>query len=286
MSFIDINHYYESATASSGGWMEKTIPTLVGVLIGFGLNKAHDYYKNKKDVTIAGEDFVNELNLLSEPLENQLSSLDKAIAQMESKDLVTPNVTINIAFVSQRFESIDRLKVSKYFKQTKKEQGRKIVNHLTALVKRVEIDAERIEKYFNEYMAESQKQFDVFHQAANRMLREFSEEVAKVEKEGKTFDSDPLIKDALPFLSRFSRNENLNLVQLTEHVCYPILEVTGKHRTHERSKVLSRQNAFCFDAYKATLEAKSIFAERLKQIKTSIKEIQTQLQSNLDACPK
>lgn len=286
MSFIDINHYYDSISSNGGGWIDKTVPTLVGVLIGFGLNRAYELYKDKKEITRSGEDFINELNLLTESLNNQLASLDKAIEQMVAKELTPPNVTINIAFVGERFNSIDRLRVFKHFHKAKKQEGRTIDNHLYALIKRIEIDATRIEKYYDQYVNTSQEYFDLFHKAVNSMLREFSEEVAKTEKKGIELETDPLMADALPMLSKFSKSQKLNLVELTEQICYPLLEITGKHRMDERIKIISKQNAVCFDSYKGTLEAKNLFAVRLRQIKESIENVKQELNTKISQCPQ
>lgn len=280
MGLIDVNYYSESSQFHSGNWFEKLAPTLIGIVIGFGLNKFYDWYKEKQAIQRAGEEFLNELELFIDPLLLQIDSIKSLVAQIET-DFRNPAILkTSLPLDDDRFKSIDRLFVYKYFK--KKNNGdvkgsRKIVNRLYRIIKISDQEAVRMESLLEKYTTRSNDEFKRFSDALNSILKAFSEIINEVEKEGKDPNKDEFIVQLNNLFEILKNNTDKGIKDLIPLVCEPMSIVTATFRLDDRQKNISEPLRVCFSCFREQQELNKEYVFKFRKILESFEKQHNEL---------
>ena len=117
MALFDFNFYAEHYGSGESSFIEKSFPTILGIFIGFGVNRLYEYLKEKSEIRKAGEEFVNELELYRETLQKQIETLAVAVDNLNKPENIPLSINSYIRSDEERINSINRLFVYKYFKK-------------------------------------------------------------------------------------------------------------------------------------------------------------------------
>lgn len=284
MGFINFNFFSELAEPPSDSWIDKSFPALIGVILGFGLNRLFEHFKERKLIERAGEDFLNELNLLKEPLHKQIEAIKSVINVLKERNKTfSMNITITLPLDNERFNANERLFVYKYFKSRyKKEESRKIVNQLYGIIKIVEAERKRIQDFFEKYIEEEKDEVKIFHAAISRMGRIFSSLLDQEEKKGNKIENDRFLFELYKiFMPSYKGNERRGLPEAIETICKPITEIISRHRFDDRHHKLTEQGQICFDCFHRHNSLNSTLEYQLTQINISLEGLLKQLDEKL-----
>lgn len=284
MGLFDFNYYY--GESSSSGWLEKTLPTLMGVVIGFALNRGYDFLREKDAIKKAGEEFINELELFKEPLAKQITSLDDLIEKLNDPITKDANLVGSIPVDTDRITSINRLYVYKHFKKivgNDAKEARRVVNKLYGTLKVCSMEFERIKVLFENFTKARRMEVKRFNASLNDLLGNFSDLVIQLEKQGMPLENDKLYSELLPYFNILSdKGAQMNIDEIVQHISTPIIHVTAKLRHDERSVIFSANNRACFTCYREYLDIKREFIYLTKSIHSNLTKLNTQFISLLD----
>ena len=280
MSIVDINYYAEGVQSQSSNWLDKSLPAILGILIGFGLNRLYDYIKEQKLIKKSGDTFLLELNLFKEPLSKQIESLNSCIAELESPDFKPIKLTANIPIDQDRFKTIDRLMVYKYFVKLNSnniEEARKEVNKLYGILKVTEMESERMKSYFENFITLGSAEHKKFNNSINELLRIFSKLRIDIEKRAENPDNDELIKELTPLFELVSSSSDKNLIQITEIFCKPLSHILARFRLDERIETMAINLKICYDCFKEHKSIKESYTSKFKNLKLSFEKRQDEM---------
>jgi len=289
MGFINFNYFSELAEPSADSWFDKSFPTLIGVIVGFGLNRLLEHFKERKSIKLAGEDFLNELNLLKEPLQKQIEAIKSVVDVLKrSNKTFSMNIAITLPLDHERFNAKERLFVYKYFKNKyKKDASRKIVNQLYGIVKIVEAERNRIQDFFEKYIEGEKAEVKIFHAAISKMGRIFSSLLDEVEKGGGKIENDKFLFEVYQILIPvYQGNEQIGLPEAVETICKPIAEIISRNRFDDRHHKLTEQSQICFDCFHRHKSLNSTLEFQLTQINISLEGLLKQLNEKLNELDK
>lgn len=283
MAFIDFNFYDENSYSTS--WADKSFPTIIGIMFGFLFNRGYEFWKEKKETRKSGEQFINELELFQEPLKKQIASLDELINELNNPASNSAILVRNIPIETQRFESIDRLKVYRYFETAiakNKKEARKIVNKLYGTLKVCSDESDRLKILFDDFLRERRTYSRNFNDSINDLLGNFSDLIVGIEKKTDSKNDDKLYSSLLPIFEIIrSEASNLNLPQIIERVCTPLAQITAQHRHDERASPFSNNNRSCFRWYREYTATANTIAYDVKIIRSTLFDLEVQLEDIL-----
>jgi hypothetical protein len=279
MSFINLNYYAEGVQSQGSGWLDKSLPTILGILIGFGLNRLYDFIKEQKTIKKSGEEFLLELSLFKEPLSKQIQSLKDTIEDFEKPEFKSLKLVANIPIDQDRFKSIDRLAVYKHFiklNSENKEEGRRQVNKLYGILKVSEMESERMKSYFDSFIALGSAEHKKFTSAINDMLRSYSKFIVNIEKEGKKPTEDKFINALQPLFKILEENQDKTLTQITEMFCTPMAHKLAEFRIDDRASEIGIHLKACFDFFREHKSIKESYKLKFKYLKDTFEKLELQ----------
>jgi hypothetical protein len=284
MSLFDFNYYYGESSANS--WLDKALPTLSGVVIGFILNRGYDHLKERAEIKKAGQEFINESELFKEPLAKQIKSLEELITKLNNPISTDANLVGNIPVDTDRITSINRLHVYKFFKRLTKgdaKEARRVVNKLYGTLKVCSMEAEKMKNLFENFTKNRRAEVKKFNASLNFLLGNFSNLITELEKQGNTPKDDKLHNTLLPiFTILYEQSANLNVDELVKQVSTPLAHITAEFRHDDRTIVFSTNNRDCFSYYREYLDIKREFLNEIENIKSTLSKLNEQLISQLE----
>lgn len=286
MALFDFNFYAEHYGSGESSFIEKSFPTILGIFIGFGVNRLYEYLKEKSEIRKAGEEFVNELELYRETLQKQIETLAVAVDNLNKPENIPLSINSYIRSDEERINSINRLFVYKYFKKKLKnniKESRRKVNKLYNVIKITEIEANNMKTYYDTYLSNAKIEYNKFLEAVNGMISGYSQILIDIEKDGGNPNNDPFVAEMNPIFSKLIENEDKNLYEINELICVPLANVTSKYRVDPRKNLITDHLKVCFRSAKESKALKVYFGFQLNQIKETFEKLIIDLNQNLDA---
>ncbi len=281
---FNFNYYYGESSGS--GWLEKALPTLSGVIIGFALNRGYDYLRERAAIKTAGEEFINELELFKEPLSKQINSVADLINRLSDPVTKDADLVGSIPVDTDRITSINRLHVYKRFKNaigTDSKEARRVVNKLYGTLKVCSMESERMKALFETFRKSRRAEVKRFNALLNDLLGNYSQLVMGLEKQGIALNDDKLYTALFPSFKVLSeKSAEMNVDELVVNVCEPMVYVTAEFRHDDRATVFSTNNRACFTTYREYMDIKREFIHEIKNIHSNLDKLNTQLISLLD----
>ena len=280
MSFIDVNYYAEGIQSQSSSWIDKSLPTILGILIGFGLNRFYDFIKERKAIKKSGDEFLLELGLFKEPLSKQIKSLKDIVEEFEKPDFKSLKLVASIPIDQDRFKTIDRLMVYKYFiklNNKNKEEARRQVNKLYGILKVSEMESERMKSYFDSFIVLGSEEHKKFTNGINEMLRVYSKMIVDIEKQSGAPNDDIFISALQPLFKIVENNQDKNLIQITEMFCTPMAHTLAKFRIDDRANEIGKHLKTCFNCFREHKSIKDSYTLKFKYVKETFEKLELQM---------
>ena len=285
MALFDFNFYAEHYGNSESGIIEKSLPTIIGIFIGFGVNRVYDYFKEKSEIRKAGEEFVNEIELYKETIEKQIESLAQAVDNLKKQENIPLSINSYIRTDEERINIINRLFVYKYFKEKLKnniKESRRKVNKLYNVIKISEIEANNLKSYYDSYLSNAKIEYNKFTEGINGMVNGFSNMLIEIESVGGDPNADQFVAELNTIFSKILQNQDKNLYELSDLICVPLANITSKYRIDPRKNLITDDLKVCFRASKESKALKVYFGFQLNQMKMTYEKLILELNQNLD----
>lgn len=273
MSLITFNFYSEGSSFPEVSLLEKSLPTIVGILIGFALNRIYEVFRERRLIKHSGEEFINEVQLYAEPFEKQINSLQTAIAQLGDENLRTFILEANIPLDTDRFIAINRLNIYKFFQKRFKKnskESRKVVNKLFGILKLCTVETESMKSHFANYNEKRAEDMLRFNNALNGLLGAFGDMVLKMEKDQTDPKTDNFYLAIKPYFDSFDDVNLMTPYEIIPSFFEPLVYISAQYRLDERSDSFSEQLREGFAAVRdlRSLRANLIF--QLEHIKNTL----------------
>jgi hypothetical protein len=284
MSLFDFNFYSGGSQPHEVSLLEKTLPTLIGLLLGFGLNRGYEFLRERRSIKRAGEEFINELLLFVEPLEKQLASLENAVDQLKDPKIRTFILEANIPVDADRIKAIDRLHVYKFFLKRFKyntKESRKVVNKLYGLHMVCSMETDGMKGLLMTFNKDRGEDVLRLNNSLNGLMGAFVSIVLKIEKEKIDPKTDEFYSALKPFFDNFEKVNQMTPYEIIPTFCEPLIQLCALHRFDERSEIFSTHLRESYASYKDYVADRDNFIFHLEHISKALTKRYEELKSIL-----
>jgi len=289
MGLIDFKYYSEAMGSDSANWVEKSLPTLVGVFIGFGLNRLYEFVKERNEIKKSGEELINEMELVRETVLKQAESIEITLNQLSSNDPSKLRLVNYIMADTERYKSINRLHVYRYFSKKLKpdsKTARRVVNKLYKSVLVAETESIRMSSYFDEFLSAGTNIHKEFNKALNLLASDFNEMIRAIEKDDRNPKQDEFIMAMFPIVDLIRKNQDKDYIQLIDIFCRPAAEKLNDFSIDDRTIILGRNLKICFQCFNDYNAANKKLIFLLQQLEITYKSLEIEILNNSEILQK
>jgi len=266
----------------------KDILPFITLLLGIGINKFLDWWKDKKNTIKVGERWVAELRGMDNPIQRQIDLLDK-LQEENSKDTYDyPELAVISTLNFEIFKSLDKSELFKYIKRHKNnndDEAISISNQTHGLISIFTHLHESLQEKFKEYLDGISAHTSTVNKNLQKLSQAFAWYQADLEKE---LDGDPIDdKRYRPILDLFTQyivpykeDGSYDLYVLQTKFFGPLATHLAQLRHDERTKEMADATAECFNAIKGLRMEKrywqgniSTISKRYTEHKKGLKEV-------------
>src|ERR1700722_10908475 len=122
MAYFDFNFYTGDVYGETTSSIIEFLKIIGGAIFGIAITKGVELFGERKRIKRTGEDLINEVLLLEEPIKKQIKSINELIALLKEEKTNTPILTYTLSLNTSRVKEINRNDVSKFFERHYKDR--------------------------------------------------------------------------------------------------------------------------------------------------------------------
>jgi len=237
--FFFVDEYLGSPGNS---WFSDVLP-IITLVLGIFLGRWLDRFDKRKRDRKAITDLITELELLKEPLGNQLARVDEFVESLNDPHKTTPKFTSVISLNLERIKGLDRPGIVDFLERRVKSRVKalELANDLFLGCDVFSHHHSQLSHIVQGYVDKCSPLFDEFEERANELLRCCARLMASIEATGNDPGQDPYVSRLLEFVDVLKGVKDLGTAK--ELVHEPLVEHNAQHRTDVRMNEVSELNS-------------------------------------------
>lgn len=267
---------------------------LLTLILGFVLNKWYDNYTTRKKQKETGSQWIVNFIQLSEPLKNQILSMQKYIPLNDENHFKITNPSFEISLDCDVFRTLDSNSIIPYFNKGKNKISYKeaiiLAGNLKNTIKIIEQNSDEYKKQINVMKHEVSNHISLFNpifndfkilvnEYWNYVNEEHSENAEKIGEAKKMYDL--MMTHVLPYIE----SGEFDLFKLGNEFIKPFFKATFLDREDQKIQEINRLLNLCDMHIKAIKMEKKYFKIRLEKV-LECYQIQLERISEITSNPK
>jgi len=285
MSLFNFNFYSGEVLGQNSSGIITFIEPIIATALGFLLAKGYDWLGGRKKINRAGEDLINEIHLLRNPIDKQVFSINEAIKILKQEKTVSPPLNFIFSLNTERVNFINRTDVVEFFDKYysgNRFLAREKVNNIYAALEVITNNSKMLETLYNAFFERAEVETDKYKENNGLILRRLTHLAGEIARRDILPDSDPFYnKIHTLWKDNFGTSEPIDLFVKNKTFNIPLSEFLSNNFTDERVIDFNDFNYKCLDAYNCLDDLKKELILKFEIIITSLNTQFTELLKNI-----
>lgn len=253
-------------------WLKYSFPVFT-LLLGIGVNRFIDWFKDRKKITKAGRRWVAELRAWQEPIKQQIDLLDRLLQEDPEDEYKHPELAVLTGMDGEAFKALDKSELLRYIERNHKRNfaiSIKISNQTHGLINILANLHESLRGKFNEYLSGTSKFTTIVNENLQQLMQAFAKFGAELENE---YNDPTQFAPYAALLGLFNtyilphRNDGkYDLYELHDQFFWPFLQILGHLRHDARASDMNNLTFTCLNAIKGLRMEKHYWIENMTVI--------------------
>lgn len=259
-------------------WVKYILPILT-LLLGIGINRYIDWYKDYRKVTRSGKRWAAEIRAWQEPIQQQIDLLEKLIKNDPINKYSHPELAVLTGLDGDSFKSLDKSELLQFIERQQKNnhpESIKTSNQVHGLISILANLNDALKEKFNDYLGGTSKYIGLANENLQKLLSAFAKFGVLLEQE----HGDPMQN---PFYKRMAdlfgahiyphmKDGKYDLFVLHEEFFWPLVQVLGELRQDPRADELMTYAGACLNSIKGLKMEKGYWIENMRTVLKRYKE--------------
>lgn len=254
----------------------KYIFPILTLLLGIGINKALDYFKDKKRIKKSGERWIAEIRGLELPIKSQLASLQTFKTEIEKEKFEVPEMEIYPMLNGEIFKSLDKAELIKYiesFKGSTYDDAILASNRVHGYVNIMASHHDALKQKFEDFLKNTSAHTTSFSRHLQALMRAFGNYGVALEEE---LQQDPINNPRYQPIYQLFNQHIIPFMTSGEYDVYalerdffiPLIQILGHFRLDKKINEMSDAVSACLAEIKGIKMEKGYLTENVKTIIT------------------
>jgi len=258
------------------------------LLLGIGINRFFDWYKDYRRITKSGERWVAELRAWEEPIQQQINSLKKLIEEDKEDEYRHPELVIITSMDGEVFKSLDKSDLLKFVKRHKKRDfsaAIKISNQTQGTISIFANLNESLKVKFKEYQDGTSKFIAIVNENLQLLIAAIEKYSVALEPEYGDAMQYPPFAELYNLLAEHIYSKEgggFDLYKLRDDFFLPFIKVLAGLRADSRTTDINIYTRACIHAVRGLEMEKHYWLESVKTISKRYVEHFDELQEMAD----
>jgi hypothetical protein len=254
----------------------KYIFPILTLLLGIGINKALDYFKDRKRIRRSGERWVAEIRSLEIPIKSQIASLQSFKTEIEKEKFQVPEMEIYPILNGEIFKSLDKADLIKYiesFKGNKYDDAVLASNRVHGYVNILASHHDALKAKLDDFLKNTSAHTTSFSRHLQALMRAFGNYGVALEEE---LNQDPINnpryqpiyqlfnQHIIPFMS----SGEYDVYALERDFFIPLIQILGHLRLDKKMNDMADAVSACLAEIKGMKMEKGYLTENVKTLIT------------------
>lgn len=258
----------------------KDILPILTLLLGIGINKLLDFFKDRKHIRKTGERWKAELASLEAPLTNQVEYLEEFLIEHNKEVFQIPRLKVVTPLDCEAFSSLDKAELIKFIQSSLSKDYKESIllsSKITAFITIVKSNNESLRLKFDDYLQGTSKHTSELTSGLQELLKEMANLGVLIEKEVK---GDPIQHPQYEALVNLFDKEitpkletgDYDIYQLEKEFFLPLGYILAEMRLDDRTKKMADIASTCMSSIKGIKMEKKYLTENINTLTSHYKE--------------